>query len=346
MSRCRLVSAAVIALLFVEHTTLAQVVIKMKRRADGTLEVPVEINRVLKINFIFDSGASEVFISPDIALTLIKTGTVQESDWLPSSSYIFADGSTARSRRFLIRELSIGGHTLKNVPAAISNSIEASLLLGQSALNRFGSFTIDYQSNTLSFEGEVAEEADWAYERTSLSSILFGSQDAKDFVNGWLFEAGYTRTNFSDPAYHNISRSYAEGFNFSMGYASLPFIFRLDAFVEQIETIPDLYGETRLVHNGVLISACYTVLPSLESVFPYGGVGQQIIISEEYDRQVATTSPVWIAGVQINLAQFLAFSETLGGWIFRFEYRQTINDLQSRRNDLNLTVGFRMRGTS
>ena len=37
----------------------------------GVYEVPVLVNGVLKINFIIDSGASDVAISPDVALTLV-----------------------------------------------------------------------------------------------------------------------------------------------------------------------------------------------------------------------------------------------------------------------------------
>jgi hypothetical protein len=48
----------------------------------GVYEVPVLLNGVLKLNFIFDAGASDVSISPDVALTLIRTGTVTDKDFL------------------------------------------------------------------------------------------------------------------------------------------------------------------------------------------------------------------------------------------------------------------------
>lgn len=59
----------------------------------GVYEVPVKLNGVLNINFIFDSGASEVSITPDVALTLLRTGTIRENDWLPGRYYQLADGS-------------------------------------------------------------------------------------------------------------------------------------------------------------------------------------------------------------------------------------------------------------
>lgn len=120
--------------------------IKLIKTVSGVFEVPVILNGVLKINFILDSGASEVSLSPDVALTLLRTGTITENDWLPSQTYIFADGSTAKSNRFLIRKLSIGDLVLTNIEAGISKSIQAPMLLGQNVLTQLGTFTIDYEN--------------------------------------------------------------------------------------------------------------------------------------------------------------------------------------------------------
>jgi predicted aspartyl protease len=42
--------------------------IKIVKTESGLIEVPVILNNVLRINFIFDSGASEVSISPYVAI--------------------------------------------------------------------------------------------------------------------------------------------------------------------------------------------------------------------------------------------------------------------------------------
>ena len=115
----------------------------------NTYALPIEINNVLKIQFIMDTGASEVSISPDVAIVLIKTGTIEDLDWLPSQTYRFADGSTAKSSRFKIKSLKIGEFTLKNVTASISNSISAPMLLGQNVLNKFGNVSIDNKNHIL-----------------------------------------------------------------------------------------------------------------------------------------------------------------------------------------------------
>lgn len=118
----------------------------------GVYEIPVLINGVLKLNFIFDAGASDVSISPDVALTLIRTGTVTDKDFLGTETYKFADGSTAKSKVFLIKEIQLGNKKVSNVKASISNSVKAPLLLGQSVLNKFGKVTIDYNIGVIIFE--------------------------------------------------------------------------------------------------------------------------------------------------------------------------------------------------
>jgi aspartyl protease family protein len=120
--------------------------IKFVKSENGLIEVPVVLNDVLRINFIFDSGASEVSLSPDVALTLIRTGTITENDFLPDQTYTFADGSSAKSKRFLIRKLMIGNQTLTNIEASISKSIEAPMLIGQNVMQKLGSITIDYEN--------------------------------------------------------------------------------------------------------------------------------------------------------------------------------------------------------
>lgn len=61
-------------------------IVKIKK--SGTLFlVPVTLNNVLNIDFIFDSGASDVSVSPDVAMTLIKTGTIKKEDWLEGAYY-------------------------------------------------------------------------------------------------------------------------------------------------------------------------------------------------------------------------------------------------------------------
>jgi len=103
---------------------------------------------VITLNFILDTGASEVNIPADVALTLYRAGTIQDADFLPGQTYKLADGSTVKSSRFILKSLKIGKSRVTNVPASIGN-ISSSLLLGQSFLEKLGAWGIDSQKQVL-----------------------------------------------------------------------------------------------------------------------------------------------------------------------------------------------------
>lgn len=118
----------------------------------GVFRTEVSLNGVVNIDMIIDSGASEVSISPDVASTIIRSGTVEEDDWLDSKTYVFADGSRAKSKRFNLDTIKIGNHTIRNVAVSISNDIESPLLLGQNVLSRLGEVTFDYENSRIIIE--------------------------------------------------------------------------------------------------------------------------------------------------------------------------------------------------
>jgi clan AA aspartic protease (TIGR02281 family) len=127
-------------------------IINLVKDNDGIYEVPVVLNDVLKISFIFDSGASDACISSDVATTLIRTGTLRESDFIGTQKYEFANGDSASSKVFVLKKIQIGNKILSNVRVSIAKEINAPMLLGQSVMQRFGKFTIDNNNHTLIIE--------------------------------------------------------------------------------------------------------------------------------------------------------------------------------------------------
>jgi clan AA aspartic protease (TIGR02281 family) len=114
----------------------------------GVFVVPVSINDAITLNFIIDSGASDVCLPADVVMTLIRTGTVRQEDFTGNKTYQLADGTTVPSATFRIRVLNVGGRRLENVTASIGK-VEGSLLLGQSFLDRFESWSIDNRRHVL-----------------------------------------------------------------------------------------------------------------------------------------------------------------------------------------------------
>ena len=59
-----------------------------------------------------------------------------------------ANGQTVPSQQFVIRSLKVGDRTLENVAGSVA-PVEGALLLGQSFLHRFKSWSIDNQKEAL-----------------------------------------------------------------------------------------------------------------------------------------------------------------------------------------------------
>ncbi len=122
--------------------------ISVKRNPGGTFEIPCDING-LPLQMIFDTGASDVTISSVEANFMLKNGYLSEKDIKGKRYYQIADGQISEGTTITLREVKIGDAVLKNVDASVMKSQRAPLLLGQSAMERFGTITIDNQNNIL-----------------------------------------------------------------------------------------------------------------------------------------------------------------------------------------------------
>ena len=98
-----------------------------------------------------DSGAADVNIPQDVVTTLMRTGTLKKSDFLGQRIYVLADGSKIPSQTFRIRSMKVGDRIVENVTGSVA-STEGVLLLGQSFLGRFKSWSIDNGKHVLLLE--------------------------------------------------------------------------------------------------------------------------------------------------------------------------------------------------
>ena len=81
-------------------------------------------------------------------LTLVRTGTIEDADMLETKTYTLADGSTKDAQTFRIRSLEVGDQVLENVIGSVSD-VNGPLLLGQSFLRNFKSWSIDNSRQVL-----------------------------------------------------------------------------------------------------------------------------------------------------------------------------------------------------
>ena len=114
----------------------------------GELLVPVVINDSVKLDFMLDSGASVVTIPADVAMTLIRTGTLTRDDYLGRQTFRLADGRTVPSTILRIRTLKVGGIVVHDVQASVTDA-KGSLLLGQTFLARLSTWSIDNARHVL-----------------------------------------------------------------------------------------------------------------------------------------------------------------------------------------------------
>ena len=133
-----------------ERSAQDKSVVRM-RKEGGVYHIPCKING-MEMEFIFDTGASDIIMSLTEAMFLYKQGKLTDNDFIDKQQYKIADGSICEGMIVMLREVKIGNRTLGNVKASIIDNMEAPLLLGQSALSAFGKISIDYKRNEIIFE--------------------------------------------------------------------------------------------------------------------------------------------------------------------------------------------------
>jgi len=134
----------------IKKSNSGRTVIEM-RNANGVYMVPCKINGV-EMEFIFDTGASDITMSVTEAMFLYKQGKLTKDDFIGSQQYQIADGSIHEGAIVILKIVQIGDRKLQNVKASIMDNMQAPLLLGQSALAKFGKISIDYTHSQIIFE--------------------------------------------------------------------------------------------------------------------------------------------------------------------------------------------------
>ena len=118
-------------------------------KKEGNLWVPAQINNVVTIDFVIDSGASDITLPWDTYLTLLRSGTLTKANYIGEVNFGIANGSEVRGHKFKLASLQVGNQVLSDVVASVMPSDAATPLLGLSFLSRFQSWSIDNKSSVL-----------------------------------------------------------------------------------------------------------------------------------------------------------------------------------------------------
>ena len=120
-------------------------------KRQGVRFVKVKVNGV-EMEMLFDTGASDVSISLTEAIYLFKQGKLNPEDIEGYNYSQIADGSIVEGMVINIRQLELGeGLIAEDVKAFVVGNMEAPLLLGNSAMEDFGSFEIDDVDEVIRF---------------------------------------------------------------------------------------------------------------------------------------------------------------------------------------------------
>ncbi len=124
--------------------------VKMQKR-NGVYQIPVTINGS-EMFFIFDTRAGMISISTVEATFLYKQGKLADDDMLGKADFLDANGNITSDVIIRLKEVTIGNRTIHNIEASVVGNTKAPLLFGQSALEKFGKISIDYNKGEISFE--------------------------------------------------------------------------------------------------------------------------------------------------------------------------------------------------
>ena len=121
--------------------------IQMQPHAGGYL-ISGRVNGAVSVDFVLDTGATDVLIPDEVAGALARAGALTAGDFIGTRTYVLADGSRVPSKRVMLREVQVGDQRVANVTASIGPA-RSQPLLGQSFLSRFPSWLLDNERHAL-----------------------------------------------------------------------------------------------------------------------------------------------------------------------------------------------------
>lgn len=119
-------------------------------RSGGVSTLTIEIGGI-EAKVILDSGASDVSIPKNLEKMLLRREIITTDSYLMPGIFVIADGSVVSGDRFIVPSIKVNGIAVNNVQCSVNQS-EDMILLGQTFLNRFKSWTIDNDLNQLILE--------------------------------------------------------------------------------------------------------------------------------------------------------------------------------------------------
>jgi len=212
----------VILLFFTSFTAISQIEFKVNE-SNGVFLIPCKINGV-PLEFILDTGATNVSISITEAKFLLKNGLLDKTDIKETVQYQIANGEVMEGTKINLREIEIEGYIIKNITAQIVYEQNAPLLLGLSALNKIGKVVLENKILKIYSTSDILSK-EKIFENTKLIlSKALNFQDKTTYIN-CLFKENFlgfhTIVNLEEPDYDYFEPNIEEYELMSKDYAFL-----------------------------------------------------------------------------------------------------------------------------
>ena len=114
---------------------------------NGTSAMIDVVLGIQPLRMLLDTGATTCLISEAIAARIVRDGYGVRQE---AGRFKMADGTIRTLPTLLIREVRIGRHTIRSVPAGVSSTGE--MLLAFPVVNAIAPFTIDTRARVLIFQ--------------------------------------------------------------------------------------------------------------------------------------------------------------------------------------------------
>jgi predicted aspartyl protease len=114
----------------------------------GTFNVHASLNGSIPMDFTLDSGAAGLSIPRWVADQLMGEGRLAPADFRRVITSVLADNREVPEQLYMLKSVTIAGRTVYDVPCVVGDD-NSMMLLGQSVLKKFKSWSIDNERHVL-----------------------------------------------------------------------------------------------------------------------------------------------------------------------------------------------------
>ena len=157
-----------IMMIAISSLCFGQKVILLKKQ-NGVYTIPCSING-LKRTLVFDTGASKVTISKQLAELLHRSGRLSDSDIKGFGKSQTASGHVVDNMEIVLKDVEVSGVHLNNVDAVVIEGQDVPLLLGLSAIQKLGKVTL--QGNRLIIDSSKLSNSQILVIRNQIESYI------------------------------------------------------------------------------------------------------------------------------------------------------------------------------